>query len=131
MGVGDVINSAMGGKDIPPELMDLAKKGNIDLPLAGDQENMLDDLISKGVFRNKPDFLSFIVKAYTQNNMGSMMSGDRIPPESAIMDIITKSGIGKGYADGDIKKMMVPLLITAFFAVYKYMTKKRPAVKPA
>jgi len=130
MGLGDMIKSAMGGKDIPPELMDLAKKGNIDLPLAGDQEKMLEDMVSKGVFNSKSDFLSFIVKAYMQNNIGSMMAGDRMPPESAIMDIIKTSGIGKGYPDGDIKKMMVPLLITAFFAVYKYMT-KRPAVRTA
>jgi hypothetical protein len=130
MGLGDMIKSAMGGKDIPPELMDLAKKRNIDLPLAGDQEKMLEDMVGKGVFKSKPDFLNFIVKAYMQNNIGSMMAGGKIPPESAILDIITRSGIGKGYPDGDIKKMMVPLLITAFFAVYKYMT-KRSAVKPA
>ena len=58
------------------------------------------------------------------------MSGGKSPPESAIMDIITKSGIGESYSEGDIKKMMVPLLVTAFFAIYKFMT-KRPAVKPA
>jgi hypothetical protein len=53
-----------------------------------------------------------------------------LPGESAIMDIIKDSGIGKGYPEGDIKKTMVPLLATAFFAVHKFM-KKRPAVKPA
>ncbi len=130
MGLSDMIRSAMGGKDVPPELMDLAKSGNIDLPLSGDSEKMLEDLISKGVFKGKSDFLGFIVKAYMQNKMGGMMSGGKAPPESAIMDIITKSGIGKGYPDGDIKKMLVPLLVTAFFAVYKYMSKKE-AVTPA
>jgi hypothetical protein len=130
MGLGDVIKSALGGAEIPPELLEMAKSGNINLPLSGDAENMLGDMISKGIFNNKSDFLTFVLKQYVQNNMGSMMSGDRMPPESAIMDIIKKSGIGKGYPDGDIKKMMVPLLVTAFFAIYKYMT-KRPAVTPA
>lgn len=130
MGLGDLIKSALGGKSETPGVMDMAKLANIDLPLSGDSENMLNDLISKGVFGNKADFMKFIATAYLKNNIGSMMTGDRAPPESTIMDIITKSGIGKGYPDGDIKKMMVPLLMTAFFAVYKYMT-KRQAAKPA
>lgn len=129
MRLSDTIKSALGGS-IPPELTDMAKRGNIDLPLSGDSEKMLEDMISKGIFKSRSDFLSFIVKAYMQNDIGSMMSGDRSPPESAIMDIIKKSGIDKGYPEGDIKKMIVPLLITAFFAVYKYLT-KRSAVKPA
>ncbi len=120
----------MGGQDIPPELLDMAKSGNIDLPLSGDSENMLGDMISKGIFKNKGDFQTFIVKEYMNNNMGNMMSGGKSPPESAIMDIINKSGIGKSYPDGDIRKMMIPLMVTAFFAIYKYMT-RRQAVKPA
>jgi hypothetical protein len=120
----------MGGAEIPAEILDMAKSGNIDLPLSGDAESMLGDMISKGIFANKSDFLTFIVKQYTQNNIGSMMGSGRSPPETAIMDIIQKSGIGKGYPDGDIKKMMVPLLMTSFFAIYKLMTKKQ-AAKPA
>jgi hypothetical protein len=130
MGLGDVIKSALGGSEIPPEILDMAKSGNIDLPLSGDAENMLGDLISKGTFNSRSDFMTFIVKQYAQNDLGRMMSGDKAPPESAIMDIIKSSGIGNGYLDGDIKKMMVPLLIQAFYAVYKLMA-KRPAVKPA
>ena len=128
MGLGDIIKTALGDKSEISGIADMAKLANIDLPLAGDSENMLNDLISKGVFGNKADFMKFIATAYMKNNIGSMMTGDRAPPESAITDIITKSGIGKGYPDGDIKKMMVPLLMTAFFAVYKFMTKK-PAMK--
>lgn len=129
MGLGETIKSALG-RDIPPELMDLAKRGDINLLLSGDSEKMLDDMISKGVFKDRRDFLSFIVKEYVRNNMGSMLSGDRSPPESMILDMINRSGIGEGYSDRDIKNMLVPLLITAFFAVYKYMS-KRPAVKAA
>jgi hypothetical protein len=130
MGLGDVIKSALGGAEIPPEILDMAKSGNINLPLSGDAENMLGDMISKGTFNSRSDFLTFIVKQYVQNDMGRMMSGGKAPPESAIMDIIKSSGIGEGYLDGDIKKMMVPLLVQAFYAVYKLMA-KRPAVKPA
>jgi len=130
MGLGDAIKSALGGADIPPEILEMAKSGNINLPLSGDAENMLGDLLSKGVFSSKSDFLTFIVKQYAMNNMGSMMSGDRSPPESAILDIIRKTGLDRGYPEGDIKKMMVPLLIQAFFAVYRVMS-RRPAMKPA
>lgn len=130
MGLGDAIKTALGGADVPPEILDMAKSGNIALPLSGDAENMLDDLLSKGVFGSKSDFLTFIVKQYVMNNMGSMMSGDRSPPESAILDIIRKTGLDKGYPEGDVRNMMVPLLVQAFFAVYKLMS-KRPALKPA
>lgn len=130
MGLGDAIKTALGGADVPPEILDMAKSGNIALPLSGDAENMLDDLLSKGVFDSKSDFLTFIVKQYVMNNLGSMMSGDRSPPESAILDIIRKTGLDKGYPEGDVRNMMVPLLVQAFFAVYKLMS-KRPALKPA
>ena len=130
MGWGDVLKSALGGAGVPTEILDLAKSGNIDLPLSGDSESMLSDMLTKGVFNNKSDFLTFLVTQYMKNNLGSMMSGGKTPPESAIMDIITKSGIGKGYEEGDIKKMMVPMLIQAFFAVYKLMS-RTPAMKPA
>ncbi len=130
MGLGDVIRSALGGAEVPPEILEMAKSGSINLPLSGDAENMLSDLLSKGVFSSKSDFLTFIVKQYFLNNVGNMMSGDKTPPESAILEIIHKTGLDKGYPDGDIKNMMVPLLIQAFFAVYKLMS-RMPAMKPA
>ncbi len=132
MGLGDILKSALGGasKDSPLDMTDMARLAGIDLPLSGDSQRMLGDLISKGVFKDKSDFLGFIVNVYMQNNIGSMMTDNKKPPESAIMDIINKAGIGKGVPQGDIKKMLVPLMITAFFAVYKFMS-KRQAMKPA
>ena len=130
MGRGDVIKAALGGTNVPPEILDMAKSGNIDLPLSGDAENMLGDMLSKGAFNSKSDFLTFIVNQYVKNDLGSMMSGDRAPPESAILDIIRKTGLDRGYPEGDIKNAMVPLLIQAFFAVYRLM-RRMPAVKPA
>ncbi len=130
MGLGDAIKSALGGADVPPELLEMARSGNINLPLSGDAENMRGDLLSTGKFGSKSDFLTFIVKQYFMNDMGSMMSGDRNPPESAIVDIIRKSGLDMGFADSDVKNMLVPLLVQAFFAVDKIMS-RRQAVKPA
>jgi hypothetical protein len=130
MGLEDVIKSALGAGGIPPELLDLAKSGGIDLLLSGDSERMLSDMISKGTFGNKADFVTFLVSQYMKNNVGSMMAGDKQPSESAIMDIINKTGIGKGFMEGDVKKYLVPLLITGFFAIYRLMS-KRQATKPA
>lgn len=102
----------------------------IDLPLTGDSKKMLDNLISGGQFKGKSDFMGFLANAFIMNNLASMMTGGKTPPESTIMDIINKSGIGKGRSELDLKKVMVPLLITGFIAIYKYMTSKKPAVKP-
>jgi hypothetical protein len=130
MGLADVIKSALGGKESVSSMLDMAKLAGIDIPLSGDQLNMFNDLVSSGVFKDKSDFMKFAATAYMKNNVGSMMTEDKAPPESAIMDIINKAGIGKSYPQGDIKKMLVPLLITAFFAIYKFMSKK-PAMKTA
>ncbi len=130
MRLGEQIKSTMGKIGIPPELTDRSKLANIDLLLSGDSESALSDLISRGIFMNKTDFVSFIVREYFQNNLGSMLSGDKLPPESFVMDIINKSGIGESFSDSDIKNALVPLLVTSFYAIYRYMTKKE-ALKPA
>lgn len=130
MRLGEQIKSTMGKIGIPPELADRSKLANIDLLLSGDSESALSDLLSRGVFMNKTDFVSFIVREYFQNNMGSMLSGGKSPPESLVMDIINKSGIGKSYSDPDIKNALVPLLATSFYAIYRYLTKKE-VLKPA
>ncbi|MCD1295036.1 hypothetical protein CUJ83_08505 [Methanocella sp. CWC-04] len=102
---------------------------NLELPLAGDSLAGLNKLISNGVFSDKQDFLSFLVKSYFQNDVGSMMAGGKEPGISSIMDIIDKTGIARGFLDSDIKKYIVPLLMAGFTAVYNYL--RKPAVKPA
>jgi len=109
-----------------PSISDIAK--NIDLPLSGDSAKGLNMLLDKGTFKDKPDFLGFLAKSYMQNNLGSSMAGGGEPGVSTIMDIINKTGIAKGFMEGDVKKFLVPLLITGFMSVYKYLNRK-PAVK--
>ncbi|HTY90598.1 MAG TPA: fasciclin domain-containing protein [Methanocella sp.] len=110
-----------------PNVQDIAK--NVDLPLSGDALKGLNELISKGTFANKQDFLGFLGKQYIQNNIGAAMAGGSEPGISTIMDIINTTGIAKGFTEGDIKKYLVPLLITGFMAIYRYLN-KQPAVKP-
>lgn len=105
-----------------PSVADIAK--NVELPVSGDALTGLNMLIDKGKFSNKQDFMGFLAKSFMQNNLGAAMSGGKEPGISTIMDIIGKSGIGSGFAEGDIKKFLVPLLITGFTAIYKYLNKK-------
>jgi hypothetical protein len=123
MGLLDVVKDALGG-----ELGMDPKK--VDLPLSGDAAEGLNKLISNGTFNNKGDFVSFLAKSYMKNNLGATMSGGQAPPESTIMDIIDKTGIAKGFTDTDKKKMLVPLLITGFMTIYKYMSQKKAMSKP-
>jgi uncharacterized surface protein with fasciclin (FAS1) repeats len=110
-----------------PNISDIAK--NVELPLSGDSLKGLNDLIGKGTFANKQDFMSFLAKQYMQNNLGAAMAGGKEPGMSMVMDIIGKTGIAKGFMEGDVKKYLVPLLMAGFMAIYRYMT-KQPAVKP-
>src|SRR5208337_5620040 len=94
MGLADVIKSALGNKDTASSMLDMAKMAGIDIPLSGDQLSMFNDLVSMGVFKDKSDFVKFAASAFMKNDVGSMMTADKAPPESAIMDIINKAGIG-------------------------------------
>ncbi len=123
MGLLDVVKDALGGE------LGLDPK-KVDLPVSGDAAEGLNKLITNGTFSNKGDFVSFLAKTYMKNNLGSTMSGGQAPPESTIMDIIDKTGIAKGFSDTDNKKMLVPLLITGFMTIYKYMSRKKAMAKP-
>lgn len=109
-----------------PTIADIAK--NVELPLGGDALTGLNMLINKGKIGDKQDLLGLLAKSYMQNNLGAAMSGGKEPGISTILDIITKTGLGSGFAEGDVKKFLVPLLITGFMAIYNYLNKK-PAMK--
>lgn len=123
MGLGDIFKSVIGGKTG----MDIS---SIDLPLDSTTSNALNTLIGSGVFKDKSDFMNFALKAYMQSNMGSMMSSGQQPTESSIMDVISKTGIDRGRSQSDIKMLLVPLLITAFTAIYKHMSKRQSQAMP-
>ncbi|HMK47818.1 MAG TPA: fasciclin domain-containing protein [Methanocella sp.] len=119
----DVRESTAAYKE--PQIADIAK--NVDLPLSGAAATGMGMLLSKGTFKDKPDFVSFLAKTFTQNNMGAAMAGGKEPGVSTVMDIIGKTGIAKGFSDGDTKQFLVPLLMAGFMAVYKYLNKKPAA----
>lgn len=122
MGLLEMFKDVLGGEHgVDPN--------KIDIPLSGDSADTLNKLISSGVFKNKSDFTTFLVGSYMKNNLGSKMSGGNALPESVVTGIIDKTGIARGL-DDNTKKMLVPLLITGFMAVYKYMS-GRKAAKPA
>jgi uncharacterized surface protein with fasciclin (FAS1) repeats len=110
-----------------PSISDITK--NVSLPLSGDALSGLNMLIDKGAVKDKQDFLGFLAKSYMQNNLGSAIgSSGGEPGISTVMDIINKTGIAKGFMEGDVKKFIVPLMMTGIMAIYNYLN-KRPAVK--
>jgi hypothetical protein len=109
-----------------PQIADIAK--NLSLPLSGVALAGLNSLISKGTFSDKQDFMGFLAKTFMTQNVGAAMAGDKAPSENMVMDIIDKTGIAKGFTRDDTMKMLVPLLMTGFMAIYNYMNKK-PAMK--
>ncbi len=122
MGIGDLIRSALGRGPS----MDVR---DIDLPLSGESADTLNNLISRGVFRNKNDFLSFAAKTYMRNNLGATLSGGNQLTESMVLGVVNKTSIGRSL-DDNTKRMLVPLLIMAFTAIYRHMTRRREAARP-
>ena len=109
-----------------PTVADITK--NVELPaVSGAALTGLNMLLNKGKFSDKQDLMGFLAKSFMQNNIGAQMSGGKEPGISTIMDIIGKSGIGSGFAEGDIKQYIVPLMIAGFTAIYNYLN-KRPEV---
>lgn len=104
---------------------------NIDLPLSGDSADALKKLIAVRTFRDKPDLLKFLAAAYVKNNLESVMSGDKAPPESTLRDIIKETGIDRDFSDAEKKKLLA-LLVVGLVAVRRYMTTKGKArARPA
>lgn len=124
--VGEVRESMAAYRE--PQIADIAK--NLNLPLTGVALMGLNALINKGTFSDKQDFTGFLAKTFMANNLGSAMAGGKEPSENLVMDIIDKTGIAKGFTSDDTKKMLVPLLITGFMAIYHHLQKK-PAMKTA
>lgn len=124
MGILDTISGAIGGK----HGMDISK---IDLPLSSSEASTMNDLISKGTFKDKSDFMSFLASAYVKNNVGKAASGGQSSLEPLVVNIISASGIAKGFSEGDIKSRLVPLMITGFMAIYKYMASRKHAARAA
>ena len=109
-----------------PGRADIAK--TLSLPLAGDAYKGLKMLIENGTFKDKPEFIAFLVKTYRQNDVGSLMSEGVEPHESRIVDIVHRAGIARGFFDTDIRKYLVPLLLAGFVAVHG-REKKKPTAK--
>ncbi len=128
MDIKKIFKSATGA-DLPMDLEKMAT-GKMDLPLDDKSMGALNELIGKGAFNDKQDFMSFLVKAYMQNKMGGVLSSGK-PSESSILDIVNKAGVGKNISDGDKKSLLVPLLITAFTMIYKMMSAKKTEMRPA
>lgn len=124
MGILDTISEAIGGK----HGVDINK---IDLPLSGDEASTMNDLISKGTFKDKSDFMSFLTSAYVKNNVGKAASGGPSSLEPLVTSIISASGLGRGFSEGDVKSKLVPLMITGFMAIYKYMASRKHAARAA
>lgn len=84
----------------------LGASGN-DMPLSAQSKQTLEELISKGIFKDKSDFVQFAVKAFMQYKMKGSSP-------AAITDIVKESPIGAGASESDIQGKILPLLTEAF-----------------
>lgn len=88
----------------------------MDLPLSADSINILDELIGKGVFNNKADFIQFVLKAYAEYKL---TGGSSQPTQADVQNVIQNSGIGNGLDAQDIEGKLTPLLTAAFTSAGK------------
>jgi|WetSurMetagenome_2_1015567.scaffolds.fasta_scaffold327759_1 hypothetical protein len=84
--------------------------GKTDLPLSGSSMSILTDLIGKGVFKDKGDFIQFVIKAYTEYKVSG---GSAQPTQSDVSNIIQKTGVGSSLNTSDIDGKLAPLLTEA------------------
>jgi hypothetical protein len=90
--------------------------GKTDLPLSGQSMSMLTDLIGKGVFKDKGDFIQFVMKAYLQYKT---TAGSSQPTQADVKNVIQNTGIGKNLNVSDIDGKLAPLLTEAFMMAGK------------
>ncbi len=85
--------------------------GKMDLPLSGASMGNLTDLIGKGVFKDKGDFIQFVIKAYMEYKTSG---GSAQPTQGDVKNIIQNTGVGSNLNGSDIDGKLVPLLTEAF-----------------
>ena len=89
----NIANAALGGK--------------ADMPLSAQSQGTLQELITKGVFKDKAQFAEFAMKAF----MEYKMKGSN---PAALTEIVKDSPMAKGANDTDIKDKLLPLMTEAF-----------------
>ena len=85
--------------------------GMTDLPLSGTSMSNLTDLIGKGVFKDKGDFIQFVIKAYMEYKTSG---GSAQPTQGDVNNIIQNTGVGSNLDASDIEGKLTPLLTEAF-----------------
>lgn len=83
-----------------------------DIPLSTESQNTLQELISKGVFNDKKQFVEFAMKAFAEYKLKGSSS-------SALTDIIKSSPLAQGSSESDIKSKLVPMMTEVFNTINK------------
>lgn len=90
--------------------------GKTDLPLSGSSMSNLTDLIGKGVFKDKGDFIQFVIKAYMEYKTSG---GSAQPTQGDVQNVIQNTGVASNLGASDIDGKLAPLLTEAFQLVGK------------
>jgi hypothetical protein len=89
----NIASSALGGK--------------ADMPLSAQSQGTLQELITKGIFKDKAQFAGFVAKAFMEYKMKGSSP-------AALTEVIKDSPMAKGASDTDIKDKLLPLMTEAF-----------------
>ena len=81
--------------------------GKADMPLSAGSQATLQELIAKGVFKDKAQFVEFAMKAFMEYKMKGSNA-------DALAGIVKSSPIASGASDADIKDKLLPLMTEAF-----------------
>jgi|AGTN01.1.fsa_nt_gi hypothetical protein len=81
--------------------------GKTDVPLSAQSQSTLQELIGKGVFNDKAQFVEFATKSFMEYKMKGSSP-------AALTDIVKGSPMGKGASDMDIKDKLLPLMTEVF-----------------
>jgi hypothetical protein len=89
----NIANAALGGK--------------ADMPLSAKSQGTLQELITKGVFKDKAQFAEFAMKAFMEYKMKGSNT-------EALTTIVKTSPMANGASDADVKDKLLPLMTEAF-----------------
>jgi hypothetical protein len=81
--------------------------GKADMPLSAKSQSTLQELITKGVFKDKAQFAEFAMKAFMEYKMKGSNT-------EALTNIIKTSPMASGASDADVKDKLLPLMTEAF-----------------
>jgi hypothetical protein len=88
-------------------IVSAAQGGKAEMPLSARSQGTLQEMITKGVFKDKAQFAEFAMKAFMEYKLKGSST-------EALTNVVNGSPMASGASDADVRDKLLPLMSEAF-----------------